>query len=410
MDRQDRSKRVRYVGSRTLTDVLPPNGPSSFGAFAGTADQRVCVVLRGIAPVLGRMPVVVVHGDTVLESALCQLAALYGVPVALAGPLRRNVPIAAYDPLYGLDRKGVMRVLGVDKDAELESRVRDYLFIMETMHSMEGGDALIGTHPYKLALLHKITHLDYERLETEVIRQLPEGVQEELISRMTQPGDQRKVADVVDALETRLGELIHPYALPALTVAQPSCSISSNALAGGLSCIGVPAKDNAVLDQVDAEVRSLLRRGMPLMLVIANTDVAGSPLAKLVLSLQPQDPLIVGLALDRATSLVDPKEGNVASLLATLDTSLVFCCPNAGVASTFAGAFGSYERRILERGRHHSREFFGIFPRLDAGTHERFQDEGNVRPEDLVGKPRIALVAGRQRAVPMVVNCFDVGR
>lgn len=409
MDNQDRSRCAYNVGARTLTSVLPQYGPSSFGAFAGTPEQRARIALRCCVPALGRMPLVLLHNDPMLEFGLCHMAARIKVPVTLAGPLSRNAPISTYDPLYGLDDQGVMEALGVADDADLASLVRDYLRVMDTMHSMEGSSELMGAAPYSLPLLQRLSRLDCERLEAEVLLRLPQTAQDELVARMTEPGNPRKVANLADALDTRLGSLLRPQAAPALATTQPPVSICSTALMGGLICIGLPSRSESALEQVAIELNYLLRYGKRLMLVISGTDVSDSALAELVLSQQSEGPLVVGLACDLATRVVKSTD-EVGGLLANLATALILSCPNSEVASTFTKTFGTYERKATERGRHYSRELFDIIPRIDKGTNERLITEENVRPETLVGKPKRALVCGKNTPVPLIVDRFEEGR
>jgi hypothetical protein len=405
-----RSRLARNVGVRALSDFLPKDAPISFGVFAGSSDQRLCVALCCTAPALGRMPVVLVHNDLMLERGLCTLAQQRHVSVMLAGPRPMATPTVTYDPLFGLDHLGVIRTLGVEKDHALAARVLDYLTIADAMHNMSGGADAIGKYPYRLHLLRALSHMNYQRLESEVLDLLPGDLAEDLAMRMTMPGDQRKVADLFDALALRLGTIVSPQQDPGLAVRHPLPSVSSIALAGGFASVRLPTKDEAVLNHLAIELDLLLRHGMVPMLVMSGVDIAKTDLAALIATQAPHKALCVGLACDYATRVVDSNT-DVPSLLSTLDRTFVLSCPNTGIASAFTDAFGTYERTVIERGRHQSREFMQLLPSsVGAGINERITQEANVLPEELVGNPTVALVCGRGMPRPYVVKRFDERR
>lgn len=386
------ARRVLMRRTCRLSSLFPDGRLISFGAFCGNPSQRSSVVLRGMRSALGRMGVVLLHADLKLEAAAASLCSQLGIPmvrVGASGAAQRQA--GGYDPLYGLDRSGVLRALGVADDHSAAGYVGYYLTILDTLYRMSPGR--FGRYAYSLGALLRLSSLPVVNLQTNVLQAFSSALSQDLVQSITMPGVQMDVYSRVSALAQRLsGTLCPVLAQPGMSLPTPTTSLVALSTMCAVTSVYLPSGDVGTLDYLDVELDYLVRSRVPFMLVLSGIDVAGTDMRQRLISEQGAgQSYAVGVASSNPLSLMHDQQ-DVAALFAKLNRIVVFPCTTSQVAESVSSIFGTYDHVVRDRNVGVSRGHGWLFGTYSEGYAEHTVKEQNVRPEDLMGTDRGALV------------------
>lgn len=393
------ARRVLMRRTCRLSSLFPDGRLISFGAFCGNPSQRSSVVLRGMRLALGRMGVVLLHADLKLEAAAASLCSQLGIPmvrVGASGAAQRQA--GGYDPLYGLDRFGVLRALGVADDHSAATHVGHYLTILDTLYRMSPGR--FGRYAYSLGALLRLSSLTVVNLQTNVLQAFSSALSQDLVQSIIMPGVQIDVYSKVSALAQRLsGTLCPALAQPGMSLPTPTTSLVALSTMRAVTSVYLPSGDVGTLDYLDAELDYLVRSHVPFMLVLSDIDVAGTDMRQRLISENAGCSYTVGVASSNPLSLMHDQQ-DVAALFAKLNRIVVFPCTTSQVAESVSSIFGTYDHVVRDSNAGVSRGHGQLFGTYSEGYVEHTVKEQNVRPEDLMGTDRGALVVwGGDRAL-----------
>ena len=373
----------------------------SFAVFGGSPEERQTAALRGIARGCGEMGVVILHNDTGLEERLGELYSYKpsGYTVFSANPNGSR----DYDPLYGMQKADVLDSI-VPFDAAgaaapglamARSGLSDYLRIMEYFHST--GAEGFGQYPYNLDLLLSLVSMSYMDLESRVISCMPEHDQYELKHRMSAAGVQQAVWNMVENYAIRMEAYL--WTRRADWQQHTRCSIASAVMEGNVISVRVPESNPDLLRCCAAEVDSLIRRSVPLLVVCCGLRVAGNPVLENIF-FNAHNNWITGLVAPTLNAAAGTDR--LGDILRLNQQVVVFPCASTEEAEAFSAALGSYYRLIHPRTRGRNRRFPWILPEFTRQVGYQETEVRNVRPEELMRG--YVLLTGEDTEVPILVR------
>ena len=399
-------RRVIRVSRMNLRDFLPPEGwDQSFAVFGGNAEEREIAAIRGIARACGEVGVIVLHNDTRFEDQLGTLQTVrrgqYHVYCANRNGNR------AYDPLYGLEENDVLNsIIPFDPSgaaapnlAMARAGLTDYLRIMQWQHQHQS--AGIGDYPYNLDLLLSLVSMSYMQLEARVLNYLPQLMQDELKSRLSGPGLQQSVWNMVQNYAVQMQAYLwqrqnawQNHSRFSITTAVHNRQIIS---------IRVPNSNPELLHACGIEINSLVRRGIPFMLVCYGLRVSGEPLLE-NLFFNTHNNWSTGLISPTLSSAADINR--IGDVLRFHQQVVVFPCSSIEEAGIFSDAMGSYYRLIHPRTHGRNRRAFHLLPELTRQVGYQETEVRNIRPEELMNGS--VLLCGEDTEVPVLVRTMTL--
>ena len=395
--------RAGWDDSARLSQVIPDGMRLSVGAFCGSGTQRAATLLRGMAPALGSLGVLVIHSDLDLERALAEVCKRVRVPMALLGAPTPSRAARPYDPLHGLDRSGVLKALGVEGDSTASARVGYYLAILDALFLI-GGDRF-GGYPYSLQALLAFSSLTPSELERRVLAPFSHVIEPSVARSIVAAGVQEDVYTRAFALAQQLRGTLRPSVGSDVRRAGPAASAAALVREQAVASVYLASADPTTLGYLDAEVDCLVRVGVPFVLAVSNLSLAEAP-GLLRHVLEAGDEYRVAVASDDPRAFVGEKD-DLATLFARLDRVVVYPCANASIAQSVSEVFGTYERVVQERSTGTYRGFGQLFATHSRGMSERLVEEPLVRSEDLVVRDGRALVTGIGSGGPILYRRLD---
>ena len=397
------SPEIKKSKSACLSELMPIDEVTDFGAFCGDEDQRSAVLLRGVSAVLGRtqsnttgapggrVGVVVLHATPRLDADLGSLCAQRGVPFTRVGPYTKGRKSSGYDPLYGLDRTGVIHALDVPDNSAAADRVADYLSVMDELYRMDNSVSC-GEYPYTLAMLLRLAGLSSLELDTKVLRRLPSSAMQTLSKKMTIAEAQLDVRARARRLEQVLAGTLGLANLRS--VPKPQTSVVASVKRGEVISVYLPTADVRTINYLDTELDCLVRGKTPHLLVVSEIGLADTRLCTRMLAKHTGTSHHVGIATDNPIACVG-EESKVSGLFAQLEHSFIFHCANSGIASPISRVFGNYERQVPVSGITVSHQPGKLFGARATQLSTNLVPEPKIRPEELARQGSWAIVTGR---------------
>lgn len=400
---------TRQVNTRRKDDLgrlMPLDGPvGNFAAFCGTAQQRYSVAAQAIARINGRCGVIILHDDPSFDNYL------YNSP--LLANLRQNFSFInrpVYDPLYGMDAESIQNLIipsqpGSVAAPEVERMRAGLLVYLEIMRlQFNKNQTPFGNYPYNLNLLLQLTQMPYETLDQQVLRTLPTALAQPMKDVINASGIQQSIyASVLN-----FSSLMRRYLwTPGDFQAHTGLSLIQCATNRQLISIRVPNSREEMLEYLNTELDILSQRNIPFLLISDSVKLSNCE------SLQGRflnDHLqhnyftgVMGAGFESVSASVD----DASRLLSQHHEVFVFNCTSAQQILPFASQLGRYNRREVEYSTQRDRRPFHIFSSHQKGRSERYIEEYNIRPEDMMGYAPRALLCGINYKTPLIINNLD---
>ncbi len=390
------TRQIRSSRRRPISALLPAdNAAASFCVFAGTLRQRRSAALAGIRRCAGRMGILVLHNDPGLPAALRELPVQALFP-NFGGSLQ-------YDPLYGLDREGILNSIVPQDNPGLRGWLNAYLDILQLQFARYPGE--LGRYFCNLDALLALVSLPVYRLDQQVLQNLPQEEAQRIYARLSEPGAQTQVLDAVQALALELrGRIWQPREPEGHT-----CISAVDALAKGqLLCLQISGSRPRLLRTLYEELRLLTDARRPFLLVADDILLTDSPQLRSLFTQDHRSQNYATGLISSSLPQVAPEEAELGQLLHSAHEVLIFGCTDALQAQPFSQALGSYRRLVRDHQTQKYRQPFHLFSGHSRSTSIREVPEQNVTAGELTTLGEGAVLCGSLYNPPVLIRRVDL--
>ena len=386
-----------------LGRIMPvASSVSNFAALCGTAQQRYAVAAQAIARAYGRCGIVILHDDPTFDSFLYNLSQL--LP---SGQHFNFINQRTYDPLYGMDAESIQNLLipaqhdGITAPEveRIRAGLRVYLEIMRLQFSKNA--TTFGQFPYNLNLLLQLTQMPLETLVQEVLCALPQSLARSMKDVIHAPGMQQSIYAAVLNFSTLMERYLWT---PGQFQHHTQLSIIQSVFNQQVISVRVPASRSELLAFLNAELEVLAQQNTPFLLIADGINLSNCPaLQDRFLNDHLQQRYSTGILASEFHSVSDRAE-DASRLLSQCHDVFLFNCHSANQALPIVSQLGKYYRTEIERNTHYERQPFHLFRSKGHGRNEKYIEELNVRPEDMMGTPDRALLCGINHTSPVIIR------
>lgn len=388
----------------------------SVAAFGGTSRQRRESALYTIRRFCSHMGVIVLQNDQQLANQL-GLLGRQRTELAIANPNFRTYnenpagsPVHYYDPLYGLSASGVLdAIIPADSAMPDAFATRGYLSAyLEILLALFRKDSVaFGDYPYSLDILLQLVEMSPLDLERSVLPRLPSQTRDRIRAVLMHDGAQLSAYTAVNSFAAEMATFLWTRRMPR---DHTQSSMIDAVQRGCISCVTMPAASLRVLHYIYLELRELINRHIPFMLVVDDVDLSQSDeLCQLFMAPHESSSYCTAV-FEPAISQIARNDQEVGSFLAQHASILVFACSNAQQAQPFSDALGTYQRTITDRNVTSQRTPFAIFSSHGNGSTTHETQEHNITVEDLMGLGSGAVLCGNLYHLPEIIESINLGK
>lgn len=374
-----RNQNIGRYGSVRVADWIPEKeAGSNLAVFGGNILQRTAVVEQGIARCFGKMGIVVIHNNSMLEKELMGFRDIYPEifhNCRSTGACFINSGNLCYEPLFGLDRNRALEViypeLSTDSPMYLQQHLcadalRKYFEIFQYKKV-----------PVNLDDLLYLTNLDIDVLESKELRELPPEAAADILAVLVQENIMRQVRADVNHFADRMDGRIWSRNRKALPV-----SIIEAVKRRALISVRISSANPAVMDYLSSELNYLMDHNAAFLLVIDSVNIGNSIMKSIAAS--SGDGFSTVLAGNSISDLFDASREDGDNALFKAAKIILFQCANAAMAKQYSELIGNYLRQFTSISDNQSRGAFDLFSGHGKGKSITEQDYARIRPEELV--------------------------
>ncbi len=394
---------INRYQSASVRDWLPDyEAGTNVAVFGGNGMQRKLVVEQGIVRCLGRIGIVVIHNNLLLENDLSNFRNCFPE----VGAAYANTPICivnnhnlCYEPLYGMTYNRAIETIypEVSKDSSMymqqhlcSAALKAYTSILQYKNI-----------PIDLDNLLYLCNLDLNELEQKELADLPSEQAGDVLAVLMQENIVRQVKADVNYFAAQLDERIWDKSR------EPS-NVSIMEAVRNKALISVKASSNnmAVLDYLAAELSCLLECNAPCLLVVDSVLLRHSRLKDILMN--PSVSLLTIIAGNSIQELFDEAQEEGTSAVHKADKIILFQCANVTVAKQYSGMIGEYMRQFVSISDNRHRGAFDFFASHGQGKSVSEQLYARLTPEELVrlGEGAV-LIDQRNGSVELVKRLYE---
>ena len=375
-----------------VEDWLPDEEISAnIAVFCGTNEQRCLTVEQVIARSLGKMGVLVLHSNDLLEADLQNFPNIYPD----VWEMYPNLPVChvnsrhlVYEPLYGMDKNRAAEAIYPEVSRDSPMYLQQHLCSEALRQYME----ILSRRqlPIDLDSLCRLVSMDLSELQEGELSTLPEKVQGEILAALSQENIFRQVrADVGSFAAQMDGRIWNRQTEPT------DISMVEAVKNRALLSIRIPVDNTYIMDYLAAELKYLAERQEPFLLVADSIGLAGSALKNLLI--HPGKGYVTAIAARDVGQMLGDAADSALSLLGSADQIIVYNCANVRVASQYTELVGEYLRRFVDEQQSVQRAPFAIFGSHGKGNSIREGLYARIRPEELTRLGAGAMLIDQRR-------------
>ena len=348
----------------------------NINVWGGRTEQRNAVVEYAVSRYLGKIGIVVLHNNDVLERDLMQFQKIYPEIFRKDPDIKAcfvNGRNLVYEPLEGMDKNRIAEIIYPESTTE-------YQKYSQSMEALKVYLDIITKSGKSMNLDHLLTlcNMNQEQLERRVLVNFPAHMAENYSDILTRDNQALQVGADLRNFAGKLDGRIWSE-----DAEQTSISMVRAVENRALITIRMPSENRAVQDYLAAELEYMIERNMKFVLVIDSVNMKESRLKNIAMN--PAANFCTILAGNSHMELGDcaGAEENQNQLLYRADKIILFQCGNARIAQLYSSFIGNYLKKVISYHEDKHRGAFDIFAGHGKGKGVAEQDFARVRPEEL---------------------------